>query len=241
MIDLLINSFYRFVNNLGFPDPIHVTLVHIPMGLVIGAFIFGWLADLTHWKRLAITAFDCITLAFLFLFPVIIFGIMDWRHFYSGAWLTPIKMKMILTTIAFFLCFVASMLGFKGKEGSKLVLALFTLCLITVIGLGWFGARIVYGGTTTGSSRNYAIGEKIFMTNCNSCHVNGGNIIKPDHPLRNSDYLQNFNDFLAQIRHPEKIMPAFSPSQISSKDARELYDYIVNEFKGPGGKDKSSQ
>lgn len=240
MADLWISSFYRFVNGLGFPDPIHAALVHMPMGLVVGAFAFALAAMLTRWKRLAITAFDCITLAFLFLFPVIIFGLMDWRHFYFGVMITPIKAKMILAAILFILCLVASALGFKGKENSKSVLILYALCTITVIGLGWFGARIVYGERQHPVSKTFSAGEKIFMANCNSCHRNGGNSIKPDKPLRNSDDLDDYDDFMAQIRNPEKPMPAFSPSQISDRDARELFAYLVHNFKTPSKNGKGS-
>ena len=160
MMDLWIDTFYRIVNSFGFPDPIHVTLVHIPMGLIIGAFIFSWLAALSRWKRLAVTAYHCMTLALLFLFPVIIFGAMDWRHFYLGAWLTPIKIKMVLAVILLILSFAAFLLGFKGKESSKITLVIYSLCLILVICLGWFGARIVYGEQMLPSSKYYPIGEK---------------------------------------------------------------------------------
>ncbi|MGV8057233.1 MAG: hypothetical protein AB2L12_04220 [Smithellaceae bacterium] len=70
-----------------------------PWGLVIGAFFFAWMVVLSPWKKLAVTAYHCIALAFIFLFPVIISGFMDWRNFYLGAWLTPVKMKMILAVI----------------------------------------------------------------------------------------------------------------------------------------------
>jgi uncharacterized membrane protein len=241
MIDIWIGSFYHMVNSFGFPDPIHVTLVHIPMGLVIGAFVFSWLSALTSWKRLTVTAYQCITLALLFLFPVIIFGFMDWRHFYLGAWLTPIKIKMVLAVILLILSFAAFLLGFKGKESSKITLALYSLCLITVIGLGWFGARLVYGDQIQGSSKQYQNGEKIFVANCNICHANGGNKISPKNPLRNSDDLQNLDAFISLIRHPERPMPAFTALRISDKEAKELYDYIVNEVNCPGRTDKSSQ
>jgi mono/diheme cytochrome c family protein len=241
MADQWIDSFYSVANNLGFPDPIHAILVHMPMGLVVGAFIFGWLAALTRKKRLALTAFDCITLAFLFLFPVIAFGLMDWRHFYRGAWLTPIKVKMALAPLLLLLSFGASFLGFKGKEGTKSALLLYTLCLITAAGLGWFGGRIVYGEKPQETSMNDSVGERIFMTNCNTCHENGGNKIDPRKPLRNSDDLYDYKDFVAQVRHPAKPMPAFAPSQISDPDIRELFKYLEQKYKssqGPGNASK---
>lgn len=233
MIDLWIDAFYNIVNSLGFPDPIHAILVHIPMGLIIGAFCFAWISAFSNWKRLAVTAYHCITLSLIFLLPVIIFGFMDWRHFYIGAWLTPIKIKMVLVVILLIFSFVAFLLGFKGKESSKMTLVLYTLCLIIIIGLGWYGARIVYGEQMLPTSKNYPIGEKIFIANCNICHANGGNKISPQNPLRNSDDLQNLDAFLSLIRHPEKPMPIFTASRISDKDASALYDYIISEINCP--------
>jgi uncharacterized membrane protein len=241
MIDIWIDSFYRTVNSLGFHDPIHVMLVHIPMGLVIGAFIFSWLSALTRWKRLALTAYQCITMAFLFLFPVIIFGFMDWRHFYLGAWLAPIKIKMVLAVILLILSFAALLLGFKGKESSKITLTLYSLCLIIVIGLGWFGARLIYGEQMLPSSKNYPIGEKIFIADCNICHANGGNKFSPKNPLRNSDDLKNLDTFISLIRHPEKPMPVFTALRIPDPEAKDLYDYIVNEVNCPEKQNISSQ
>jgi uncharacterized membrane protein len=236
MIDGWIHSFYRFVSDLGFPDPIHAALVHMPMGLVVGACVFAWLAVLLKRERLAVSAYHCIVLAFLFLFPVILFGIMDWRNFYGGSWLMPIKMKMIMAGTLFFFSLIAVIVGFKGKEGSKALLVFYTFCFITVVSLGWFGARLVYGERPHGEAKTYQAGEKVFAANCLICHADGGNKIMPDKPLRNSTKLKRFDTFLSQIRHPEAPMPPFSESQISDPEAKALYEYIANKWTPPGRK-----
>ncbi|MGV8057232.1 MAG: c-type cytochrome [Smithellaceae bacterium] len=115
------------------------------------------------------------------------------------------------------------------------MLVLYSFCLLLVIGLGWFGGRLVYGEKVMEISKNYQVGERIFLTNCNICHANGGNKITPEQPLRNSDDLENFKTFLSLIRTPEKLMPSFKASQISDKEAKALYDYIVNEINCPPG------
>jgi uncharacterized membrane protein len=231
-----IDSFYNALNQLGFSDPVHATLVHMPMGLLVGAFIFVWLATFSiSWKRLAVSAHHCIILAFLFLFPVICFGIADWRHFYAGAWITPIKMKMGLAAVLFTLSLAAVMLGFKGKENTKTTLALSTLSLVVVVLLGWYDARLVYGEKPQGMPVSEQAGSKIFDAHCNACHANRGNKIKPDKPLKNSPDLVNVNTFIAQIRHPEAPMPALPPAQISDQEAKELYDYIIKVIKRSGG------
>jgi cytochrome c6 len=74
--------------------------------------------------------------------------------------------------------------------------------------------------------------ETVFLENCASCHAKGGNIIKPDQPLKGSPGMQRFEVFLSWIRNPKPPMPPFPPSTISDQQAKELYDYIQRESKG---------
>jgi uncharacterized membrane protein len=243
MIDQWIANFYGRVESFGFPDPIHLTLVHMPIGLVAGAFFLAWLAYLSHWKGLAVTAYHCIGLALLFLLPTIFFGIADWRQFYLGAWLTPIIMKMVLAFVLFILALAAFLLGFSGRTNSIISLVLYTLCLVAVVELGWFGARVVSGEKIQVISKEHPIGEKIFAANCGTCHIHGSNKFEPDHPLRNSEALESFKIFLSQIRYPEKPMPTFTASRISDGEAQSLYEYVVAEFNCPkqGAKPHTNQ
>jgi len=235
VIESSINAFYQFLNNHGFPDPIHAVLVHMPIGLVVGACIFGWVATLLGREKLALSARHCIILAFLFWFPAVFFGLMDWQYFYHGAWLTPIKMKLILAGILLILLSAALFFGYKEKAGSKrATLALYTLCLITVVLLGWFGARLVYAGKSKEASKTYQLGEKIFAVHCKICHPGGDNVIQPAKPLKNSPALKNLDVFISLIRHPNKPMPASSPSQVSDSEAKELYQFITNELARSG-------
>jgi len=228
MIDAWVSSFYRFVNQLGFTDPIHAALVHMPIGLVMGAFVFALVGILPGRGRLTLTARHCAILAFLFWFPTFLFGLADWLHFYRGAWLFPIKMKLILAGILFVLLLAALIFGSSEKAGpKKITLAVYTLSLVTVVLLGWYGARLVYAGQTGGGAAAYSGGEKIFETHCVSCHPGGGNVMDPDKPLKTSHRLKDFESFVAFIRHPEEPMPTFSPAQVSDGDAKELYRYIT--------------
>jgi mono/diheme cytochrome c family protein len=74
-------------------------------------------------------------------------------------------------------------------------------------------------------------GREEFQANCSPCHPDGGNAIKPEKPLKSSKKLANFSVFLSWIRKPEPSMTTFPASQISDKQARELYDYIVSASK----------
>ena len=106
---------------------------------------------------------------------------------------------------------------------------------MVVVLLGWYGARLVYGDKPQAGPVDQKVGAKIFAAHCNACHANGGNKIKPDKPLKNSPDLKTVNTFIALIRKPDAPMPAFPPAQISDREAKELYDYIVKEINRPGG------
>ena len=223
-----IDSFYHFVNGLGYHHPIHPALVHAPMGLVIGAFFFGWAGFLSGRETLSRTALHCIALAFLFWFPVVFFGIMDWEHFYGGAPLMPIKMKMTLAG-ALFVLFAAGLLwGFRRGAGSKRALAVYTLSLVAASLIGFFGAELVYAQKSPKAPDAFKAGAVIFETNCVDCHPQGQNILKPDHPIIGSRKLKSFQSFSGWIRKPVAPMPTFPESQISDADAKELYQYITN-------------
>ena len=73
----MFNFVYKFLAGLGYTHPIHPTEVHMPIGLVVGAFIFAWIALLFRRPRLTQTARYCVTLAFIWVFPTMLFGIMD--------------------------------------------------------------------------------------------------------------------------------------------------------------------
>lgn len=229
MIESSINAFYQFLNHLGFTDPVHAALVHMPIGLAVGAFFFGWTAIIAGRKQLAVTAHHCMVLAFLFWFPVVLSGLMDWQHFYQGAWLAPIKIKLILAGIFLILLAAAVFFGRKGEAAPKgLLLAVTTLAVITATLLGWFGARLIYDGKVKEAPVTYEAGERIFVAHCRSCHPDGGNVINPDEPIRGSSTLNSTEAFIAVLRKPKKPMPVFSPAQLSDEDARQLYLYITN-------------
>jgi hypothetical protein len=77
-------------------------------------------------------------------------------------------------------------------------------------------------------------GEKVYNTLCRRCHLDGGNIIIPGMPLRGSPKLVKFETFLRHIRDPRMPdgsrgpMPAFSDTDISDKQAKDLYQYIIS-------------
>jgi uncharacterized membrane protein len=198
----MFNFIYEFLAKLGYTHPIHPTEVHMPIGLVVGAFIFAWTALLFRRPKLAQTARHCVILAFIWVFPTLLLGIMDWQHYYAEAMLFPIKMKLIFAPTLLVLLAVAVILGFKIGAESKAVLAIYCLCFVTVVILGYFGGQLVYGTKGPAPPENVKAGAELFSANCKGCHPNGGNIIKPNLPLRSAPQLANLSSFESFIRDP---------------------------------------
>jgi len=228
----MFNFVYEFLARLGYTHPIHPTEVHMPIGLVVGAFIFAWIALLLRRPNLARTARHCVILALIWVFPTMLFGIMDWYHYYAGAMIFPIKMKLIFAPALLILLAAAVILGHKQGAESRKVLAIYCLCFGTVIILGYFGGQLVYGVKSPTPAENVKAGAKLFSANCKGCHPHGGNILKPNLPLRSAPQLADFNSFEAFISDPrlpdgsKGPMPAFASNKISDQQARELYEYI---------------
>lgn len=230
---------YEFLAGLGYTHPIHPTEVYMPIGLVVGAFIFAWIALLFRRPKLAPTALTCVTLALIWVFPTMLLGIMDWQHYYAGAMLFAIKMKLIFAPALLILLAAAVILGYKKGAESKAVLAIYCLCFVTVVILGYFGGQLVYGTKGPAPPESVKAGAKVFSANCKGCHPDGGNILKPNLPLRSAPQLSDFKSFEGFIRDPKLRdgskgpMPAFPTAKISDQQAKELYQYIGQVIEHP--------
>jgi mono/diheme cytochrome c family protein len=121
----------------------------------------------------------------------------------------------------------------------KIVLLLPVILIIILVtsssAMLYAAANIAEKGAESATSEQLENGEKIFKNSCRVCHVNGGNVIDPRFPLRGSQKLTDFKAFLSYIRNPKMpdgssgAMPPFSESQISQKDADNLYQYFVSQ------------
>ena len=111
----MVDFIYQTLEKIGYTHPLHPPMTHIPVGMVIGAFIFGLLAWLIRRDQLAITTRHCITLAFIGLVPTVLLGYMDWQHRYAGVWSFPIKMKIGLAALLFLLLIIAATIGSRAR------------------------------------------------------------------------------------------------------------------------------
>jgi uncharacterized membrane protein len=226
----MIAAFYAFLKSLGFPHPVHPAVAHMPIGLVAGSLVFGFVALLRRRPVMGLTARHCFILAWLFWFPAVIFGLTDWQHFYAGAWIHPIKIKLILAGILFILLSIGILISRNPDTGPRGPLIIYILSFFCVVGLGWYGANMVFAGRTIPAAKEYKVGMEIFDANC---HPHGGNIITPNLTLAGAPELADFHDFIAYIRHPlmpdgsQGDMPAFPEKKISEQEAGQLYKYLV--------------
>ncbi len=228
----IFNPFYNALYVIGFQDPIHPPLTHITIGVVVAALVFGVLAWVLRQPHLAQAARYCLILAWLFILPTVFLGFMDWQHWYQGAWLLPILIKVCLASFLFLLLSLGMILIFIGREESKALLAIYFIAFFTVAGLGYFGGRLVFGGRAPAVDMRLEAGKRLFENNCMACHPNGGNAILPDHIIIGSDKLEDLHTFISLIRDPrldngqKGPMPDFSPQKISEDQARQLYEYL---------------
>jgi uncharacterized membrane protein len=233
MINSSISFFYALINQLGYHHPLHPTQVHFPVGLIFGAFILCVWGKVRHQPKFSQAAWYCMIIATIWILPTVITGFMDWRHFYAGALLFPFTMKFILATVLLILLAVAVFVGLRGGAESNGMVAVYALCLLTVAGLGFFGGELVYGEKTgpvaaeNSQLKDYQPGRELYAANCGGCHVNGGNVISPERPVKHSPKTDDFRTFLAWVRNPKAPMPAYPSQVLSDQQATDLFEYII--------------
>ncbi len=239
----LINSFYHTLYAIGFHDPIHPPLTHITIGMVVAALIFEVLARILGRSPLAQAARSCLVLAWLSIFATVLLGFMDWQHWYQGAWLLPLLIKICLASFLFLLLSLGMILIFTGRQESKALLAIYLLAFFTVVGLGYFGGRLDFGGRAPAVRPQLEAGRRLFQNNCMACHPNGGNAILPHNIIIGSDKLKDLQTFIAWLHNPrldngqKGPMPEFPPKKISEDQAKELFNYL-NRVVGCGPEQK---
>jgi len=227
----MIEFIYQTLTKFGYTHPLHPTLTHVPIGMVMGAFLFVLVALIFRRTNLAQTARHCSVLALIAAVPTAFLGILDWQHFYGGSLMFPIKMKLILAAILIIFLILAIVFGFFGETFSKIVISLYVLCLFTVIGLGYFGGELVYGTKAPAarvSDGPVAEGAIVFKQNCSACHLTDSTATKIGPGLKDVFKGDKFpvsglpvseDNFRKQLREPFGKMPPFghlSPEQVKT-------------------------
>jgi uncharacterized membrane protein len=140
----MIDFIYLTLKNLGFSHPLHPAITHIPMGMVIGGFLFALASFLLKKEELTQTAHHCYTLALIFVLPTMILGYMDWQYKFDAEWSALILVKIILAVVFCGLLLAAYFSG-KNKQMDVKIITIYGLCLVNAIALGFMGGEIQYG------------------------------------------------------------------------------------------------
>jgi len=230
----MIDALYALLKTLGFDEPLHAPITHLPIGLVVGAFTFFVVALIFNKKQLIPSARHAAILAFVFAFPTIILGVFDWMHFYHGILMPAIVIKIGFATVVLLALGAAIILGGEIKLHSRWLTVLYSIAFIAIMGLGYFGTGIIRGraiiempaatGKTLSAgvpaaSPEYTRGHAVFTSNCQACHANGANA--------------NPEKFLAFVRKPTMPdgsageMPNFPVDQITDAQVSDLYAYVT--------------
>lgn len=135
---------FGILQSIGFHHPIHPALTHIPMGMVMGSFLFTLAAFFLKQPVLYKTAYHSAILGAIGTPFTALLGYLDWQYMYGGAWSFAIKTKMLLALILFLLLLVVIKFGKEGETKPVLMLILNGLCMLTAIGLGFLGGELVF-------------------------------------------------------------------------------------------------
>jgi len=141
----MIQSIYEFLRGIGFFHPLHPAITHIPMGMIVGGFLFFTASRILRREALAAAAHSCFTLALIFILPTMLTGIMDWQVLQDGKWIFLIKLKITLACLLTVLLAIAVKIGSQPVSSPTLRAALYLLCLLAAVGLGFSGGEILYG------------------------------------------------------------------------------------------------
>jgi uncharacterized membrane protein len=229
-------SVYQVLAKIGYTHPLHPTLTHLVIGLVMGAFIFVLIATFFRRESLARTAWHCIVLAFIALLPTAVLGYADWQHRFAGDLIFPITMKLILAGLLFVLLVVAIVMGYRTEGWSRNVVIIYAVCLLVVIGIGYFGGELVFGKRAPGATIPETLvgeGAAVFTLNCSACHHSDKTDYKIGPGLKGLFHLKKLPvsgrpvteaNIRAQLKTPFKNMPSFP--ELSEENVNALIAFL---------------
>lgn len=226
---------YDWLSHLGFSHPLHPVLVHVPIGMSIGALCFSLWAQIGKRDRYYDSAYHAMVLALIFALMAIVMGLIDWQRFYGGAWLFEIKAKLVLA-LAFVLTLMTALWLLGAQRHCARVTGLYALATLLAMALGFLGGELVYRGFVPEAPAEFQAGRHVFESHCAGCHRRGENIVDPSLPLRLAPQLHDFAEFRQLLRSPRNrngqpnLMPAFPVDKISEQEVQQLYDYLYFSF-----------
>lgn len=236
------SQLYAILSRIGYHHPLHPVFTHLTVGLIIAAFLFITLAYFRKNPKFAQSAEHCTVLALLAIVPTILFGYLDWQHFYGGASLFPIKMKLKLAVALALLLSAAVFAGIKSDRVTILQIMVHLLSLLAVLCIGYYGGELVYGKAAkpiltidenAADSKSVAAGAEIFAKSCGFCHFTDSTDIKVGPGLKGlfqrekmpvSGWPVTDENLRRQLKTPFGQMPSFEG--LSEEAIASLIDYI---------------
>lgn len=80
-------------------------------------------------------------------------------------------------------------------------------------------------------AKNIEIGKKLFISNCNVCHISGKNLIIPEKSLKKetleTNGMNNLNAIIYQVINGKNGMPAFG-GRLDESDIEEIAQYVLD-------------
>lgn len=141
----MIEILYHFLESVGFVHPLHPAMTHIPMGMAMGGFAFALIFFLLEKEEFLKTAYYCVSLGLVGIFPTVLFGFTDWQYRFGGEWSFLIVMKMIFACLLTLSFITAIKFSLASQGNHKKILFIYALCLIFATGLGFMGGELQYG------------------------------------------------------------------------------------------------
>lgn len=141
----MIDFIYQTLASVGFRHPLHPAMTHIPMGMIMGGFLFALTAAVLNKGELAKAGHYCYTLALIFVVPTMLLGFMDWQYKFDGEWSNLILAKFVLAFLLTVMLVVAFKVGRDERTGMKRKLIVYAVCLVIATGLGFTGGELQYG------------------------------------------------------------------------------------------------
>jgi uncharacterized membrane protein len=141
----MIELIYQTLAKIGYSHPLHPAITHIPMGMIIGGFLFALGSVVMKKDDLAKAAHYCYTLALIFVLPTMMLGYMDWQYKFDAEWNRLILTKIILAVMLTVMLVITFFYGKNVKIDSKQKLILYVICFAIAMGLGFIGGELQYG------------------------------------------------------------------------------------------------
>ncbi len=232
----MMGPLYELLARIGYTHPLHPTLTHIPIGLIIGAFVFSLISRVYQHEGLDRTARSCSLLALLALFPTALLGVLDWQYRLQWAWIHPIRMKIFLAALLVVLLTVSLLWG-RRAAGAKAGLPTLLLAVFAVVAMAYYGGELVYGraapATGEPGTEEATAGAEFFEKKCSMCHYTdrietkigpGLKCLFTKEKLPESGRPVTGQNIRSQLRDPYDAMPAFPDLTDSEVDA--LVNYL---------------